>query len=149
MKAVVQRVSSAQVVVDGEIVGTIGRGVLTLLGVGNGDTEKELEWLISKILKLRIFEDGAGKMNLSLQDIGAEHLIVSQFTLYGDARKGNRPSFVDAAPPETARILYEKALKLSQAQGVKTEGGRFQADMKVTLVNDGPVTILLDTGGQS
>jgi D-aminoacyl-tRNA deacylase len=145
MRALVQRVRSAKVVVDGRTVGEIGPGLLTLLGVGQGDTEKELDWIIKKILRLRIFEDPTGKMNLSLLDTGGEHLIVSQFTLYADTQKGNRPSFVDAAPPEVARALYEKALVLSHAQGVKTAGGQFQAHMEVSLVNDGPVTLMMDS----
>jgi D-tyrosyl-tRNA(Tyr) deacylase len=145
MRAVIQRVRFARVQVDGTIVGEIGTGILTLLGVRQGDTERELEWMISKILKLRVFEDEQGKMNLSLLDIRGEHLIVSQFTLLGDARKGNRPSFMEAAPPDLARPLYEKALELSRSQGVRTEGGRFQAEMKVSLENDGPVTLVIDS----
>jgi D-tyrosyl-tRNA(Tyr) deacylase len=145
MRAVVQRVTSAQVDVDGKTVGQIGRGVMTLLGIKSGDTERELEWMMGKIARLRIFEDGAGKMNLSLLDIGGEHLVVSQFTLYGDAAKGNRPSFIDAARPEVAKPLYERALEMSRALGLKTEGGQFQADMRVNLVNDGPVTLILET----
>ena len=125
--------------------GEIGAGIVTLLGVAPTDTEKELDWLISKIVKLRIFEDGAGKMNLSLLDLKREHLIVSQFTLYGDAKQGNRPGFVGAARPEIARPLYEKSLELSRSLGVKTEGGQFQAEMRVHLINDGPVTLILDT----
>jgi D-aminoacyl-tRNA deacylase len=145
MRAVIQRVKSAQVKVDGEIVGQIGPGILTLLGVGQGDSEKQLEWIIGKILRLRIFEDAEGKMNRSLQETQGEHLIVSQFTLYGDTSKGNRPSFVTAAAPALAQPLYERALELSRAQGVKTEGGRFQAHMEVSLVNDGPVTLVIDS----
>ena len=148
MKALIQRVSSAQVTVDGKVVGKIGPGILTLLGVAKTDvgpdTEKKLDWLISKILKLRIFEDDQGKMNLSLQDKGYEHLIVSQFTLCGDPSKGNRPSFIDAAAPEDARKIYERAIEISRAQGTKTEGGQFQAHMKVELINDGPVTFMLE-----
>ena len=145
MRAVIQRVLSAQVDVDGKTVGKIGRGVMTLLGIRQGDSEKELDWLIGKIARLRIFEDEQGKLNRSLLDVGGEHLIVSQFTLYGDARQGNRPSFIDAARPEAARPLYEKALELSRGLGLKTEGGQFQADMKVALVNDGPVTLILES----
>jgi len=145
LRAVIQRVQSAEVQVDGKTVGRIGRGVLTLLGVKDGDTERELEWILGKIARLRIFEDEAGKMNLSLQDVKGEHLIVSQFTLYGDASKGNRPSFITAARPEVARPLYEKALEMSRGLGLKTEGGQFQADMKVCLVNDGPVTLVIDS----
>ncbi len=144
MRAVVQRVLGASVSVDGEGVGSIGKGFLTLLGIKKGDTREDLEKLIQKILKLRVFEDAEGKMNLSLQDVGGAHLIVSQFTLYGDCRKGNRPSFIEAAGPEEARALYEAALQLSEASGIPTQGGRFQADMKVSLVNDGPVTLIVE-----
>ena len=145
MKALIQRVKSARVTVDGKVVGSIGPGILTFLGVAVGDTEKELEWTVSKILKLRIFEDDQGKMNLSLADKGAEHLIVSQFTLCGDTSKGNRPSFIGAAPPDVAKPLYEKALALSSAAGVRTAGGQFQAHMEVELINDGPVTFILSS----
>lgn len=149
MRAVIQRVRSARVdVIEGgasHLTGEIGAGILTLLGIAPGDTEKDLEWIVQKILKLRIFEDSAGKMNLSLLDLKLEHLIVSQFTLYGDCGQGNRPSFIGAARPEVAQPLYEKALELSRALGVKTEGGRFQAEMRVQLVNDGPVTLVLDS----
>ena len=144
MRAVVQRVREASVTVEGREVGRIGPGLLTLLGVRKGDTESDLEKLMQKILKLRIFEDAAGKMNLSLQDVKGSHLIVSQFTLYGECKNGNRPSFIDAARPEEAKALYDKALALSAAAGVPTEGGRFQADMKVSLVNDGPVTLIVE-----
>lgn len=144
MRALIQRVRSAKVVVDGSVVGEIGPGILTLLGVGANDTDADAERIVSKILKLRIFEDDAGKMNLSLLDRGYSHLIVSQFTLYGDTSKGNRPSFVDAGKPELANRLYEKALAFSRAQGVKTEGGKFQAHMEVSLLNDGPVTFWLE-----
>lgn len=149
MRAVIQRVKSAQVeVVEGDatrVVGAVGPGVLTLLGVAPTDTEKDLEWLIGKIARLRIFEDDQGKMNLSMLDLKREHLIVSQFTLYGDAKQGNRPSFTSAARPEIARPLYEKAIELSRSLGLKTEGGQFQAEMRVSLVNDGPVTLIIDT----
>lgn len=148
MRALIQRVKSARVTVDGEVVGEIGPGILTLLGVGQGDTERELKWVIEKILKLRIFEDPAGKMNLSVQDVGGSHLLVSQFTLYGDCAKGNRPSFVGAGPPDLARALYERGLELSRASGVPTAGGRFQADMQVSLVNDGPVTLWIESPAQ-
>jgi D-tyrosyl-tRNA(Tyr) deacylase len=144
VRALIQRVKHAQVVVDGEVVGRIGPGILTLLGVGRADTAVEVEKVVGKVLRLRIFEDEQGRMNRSLVDTGGEHLIVSQFTLYGDAAKGNRPSFVDAAPPEPARALYEHALAFSGAQGVRTEGGRFQAHMEVTLLNDGPVTLMVE-----
>jgi D-tyrosyl-tRNA(Tyr) deacylase len=143
MRAVVQRVKEAEVRVDGEVVGRIESGLLTLLGVGKGDTDADLEKLIRKIVKLRIFEDAAGKMNLGLSEVGGSHLIVSQFTLYGDCSQGNRPSFMDAGSPDEAKRLYGRALELSASLGVPTQGGRFQADMKVSLVNDGPVTLIL------
>ena len=144
MKAVVQRVLNASVVVDGKQVSSIDKGYLTLLGVAKGDSEEQLQKLMTKILALRIFPDETGKMNLSLKDVGGEHLIVSQFTLLGDASKGNRPSFIGAELPDRAKELYEKALVLSESQGVKTQGGIFGADMKVSLLNDGPVTLLLE-----
>lgn len=144
MRAVIQRVKQAKVVVDGNSVGEIGPGVLTLLGVAQGDGIADVERVISKILRLRIFEDEAGKMNRSLLDTGGSHLIVSQFTLCGDLSKGNRPSFVGAASPDEARKLYEQALELSRAAGVTTEGGKFQSEMQVSLLNDGPVTFVLD-----
>ncbi|MGE9746080.1 D-aminoacyl-tRNA deacylase [Bdellovibrio bacteriovorus] len=144
MKAVVQRVQNASVVVDGKLVSSIDKGYLTLLGVAKGDSEEQLQKLMTKILALRIFPDETGKMNLSLKDVGGEHLIVSQFTLLGDASKGNRPSFIGAELPDRAKELYEKALVLSKSQGVKTQGGIFGADMKVSLLNDGPVTLLLE-----
>lgn len=145
MRALIQRVKSAQVRVNNTIVGEIGSGVLTLLGVGEADTEKQVEWMISKILKLRIFEDDQGKMNLSLLDLKKEHLIVSQFTLYGDCSKGNRPSFISAGKPEVAQKLYEKSVELSQFMGVKTQAGKFQAHMEVSLINDGPVTLWIES----
>ncbi|XGC82199.1 D-aminoacyl-tRNA deacylase [Bdellovibrio bacteriovorus] len=144
MKAVVQRVAKASVMVDGKTISQIGKGYLTLLGVAKGDTEEQLNKLIQKILALRIFPDQEGKMNLSLKDVGGEHLIVSQFTLLGDASKGNRPSFINAELPERAKALYEKALKLSSEQ-VPTQGGEFGADMKVNLINHGPVTLIIET----
>ena len=146
MRAVIQRVKWAKVVVDGVVQGEIGPGLMTLLGVAKGDTIAEVEWMISKILRLRIFEDEQGKMNKSLVEVAGGHLIVSQFTLYGDASKGNRPSFMNAAPPLEAQALYEKALELSQAGGIVTAGGKFQAHMEVSLLNDGPVTLVLDSG---
>ena len=145
MRAVIQRVKTARVVFDGELVSEIGPGLLTLLGVHQNDTEKDVEWLMKKIISLRIFEDLAGKMNLSLADVTGEHLIVSQFTLWADTRKGNRPSFIEAAPAQLAKMLYDQALVFSQGLGVKTKGGRFQTHMVVTLENDGPVTITLDS----
>jgi D-tyrosyl-tRNA(Tyr) deacylase len=140
MRAVVQRVGSASVSVDGETIAAIGRGLLVLLGVKNGDTEEDADKLARKLLALRIFEDADGRMNLSVGDAGGEILCVSNFTVYGDARKGNRPSFVAAAAPEEAERLYEK---VREALGAK--GGRFGAHMAVMLVNDGPVTVILDT----
>jgi len=145
MKAVVQRVLEAEVVVEGCAVGKIGPGLLTLLGIEAGDTEEDLARLVEKILKLRIFDDAGGKMNLSLLDTRGSHLIVSQFTLCGDTSRGNRPSFLTAARPEAAKPLYEKALEVSRLAGVLTEGGQFQTDMKVRLVNDGPVTLILES----
>lgn len=147
MKAVVQRVSSASVDVEGATVGRIERGLLVLLGVARGDGESDARWLAEKILSLRIFEDGAGKMNLGLEEAGGDLLAVSQFTLLGDCRKGRRPSFVRAAPPEEANRLYERFVELVRERGVRVETGRFQAHMKVHLVNDGPVTILLESPG--
>lgn len=143
MRAVIQRVRNAEVVVDGRVVSKIGHGIVTLLGIAKGDDEATLSKLISKVCELRMFEDDAGKMNRSLKDVGGEHLIVSQFTLLGDCSSGRRPSFIDAERPELAKPLYERAIELSRAAGVKTEGGVFQADMKVGLVNDGPVTFVL------
>jgi D-aminoacyl-tRNA deacylase len=145
MRAVVQRVSSARVEVDGQVTGEIGRGLLVLLGVGQGDTECEAAWLAEKIAGLRIFEDEAGKMNLSVQDIGGAVLIVSQFTLFGDCRRGRRPSFTEAAPPEAADRLYQDFCTRLRAAGIPVATGLFQAHMDVHLVNDGPVTIWLDT----
>jgi D-aminoacyl-tRNA deacylase len=140
MRAVVQRVGSASVTVGGETIAAIGRGLLILLGVRNGDEDADADKLARKLLALRIFEDADGRMNLSVADAGGEILCVSNFTVYGDTRKGNRPSFVEAAPPEEAERLYEK---VREALGAK--GGRFGAHMAVTLVNDGPVTVILDT----
>ena len=144
MRALIQRVKWAKVVVEGKTVGEIGPGILTFLGVGANDTETDAERIVAKIAKLRIFEDEAGKMNLSLLDRSYSHLIVSQFTLYGDTTKGNRPSFVDAAKPDLAKSLYEKALNHSKALGLKTESGTFQAEMEVSLLNDGPVTFSIE-----
>ena len=140
MRAVVQRVSSASVTVDGERVSDIGRGLLVLLGVRDGDTGDQADKLARKLLALRVFEDEDGRMNLAVDDVNAEILCVSNFTVYGDTRKGNRPSFVEAAAPEEAERLYER---VRETLGAK--GGRFGAHMAVELVNDGPVTVILDT----
>ena len=144
MKAVVQRVSRGSVFVEGEEIGAIGRGVVVLLGVGVGDDLSQARFLADKIANLRIFEDREGKMNLSLLDIRGEALVVSQFTLYGDCRKGRRPSFTEAAPPEEAQQLYLKFCDLLRETGVIVETGRFQAMMKVEIINEGPVTLLLE-----
>jgi D-tyrosyl-tRNA(Tyr) deacylase len=146
MRAVVQRVSRAQVAVNREITGEIGLGVLVLLGVGRDDTEADATYLAEKICGLRIFEDDQGKMNRSVQDVGGSVLAVSQFTLYGDVRRGKRPSFDAAAAPEKARQLYEFFVEQIRAAGLRCETGRFQEMMRVELVNEGPVTILLDSG---
>lgn len=145
MKAVVQRVSRCSVTVDDRLVGSIGKGLLVLLGVADSDTEKELDYLADKIIGLRIFEDGQGKMNLSLQDVEGELLVVSQFTLFGDCKKGRRPSFTGAGKPEHANVLYERFLCRAEELGVQVQRGVFGADMKVELLNDGPVTLILDT----
>jgi D-aminoacyl-tRNA deacylase len=145
MRAVVQRVSRASVKVGGEITGDIGLGLLVLLGVGAGDTQSEADYLVEKIIGLRIFEDAAGKMNLSVAEVGGALLVVSQFTLYGDARRGRRPSFDAAAPPQQARELYEYFVEKVRAASLRCETGRFQETMKVELANEGPVTILLDS----
>lgn len=145
MRAVVQRVRESKVTVDGRIVGEIGPGILVLLGVEEEDTEKDVEYLAEKIAHLRIFQDGEGKMNLSVKDIGGGALIVSQFTLMGDCRKGRRPSYSHAARPELAIPLYEKFIKAMQGWGVQTGEGVFQAMMDVHLINDGPVTLLVDS----
>jgi D-tyrosyl-tRNA(Tyr) deacylase len=145
MRAVVQRVSRAKVTVPGETAGEIALGLLVLLGVGKEDSEGSADHLAEKILGLRIFEDDGGKMNRSVVDVGGAMLVVSQFTLYGDVRKGKRPSFDDAAPPQKARELYEYFVAKIRAAGVRGETGRFQETMSVELVNEGPVTILLDS----
>lgn len=145
MRAVIQRVSNASVTVDGKVAGAIGPGLLVLLGVGRNDTEQDAEALAQKIIELRVFQDDAGKMNLSLRDTGGSLLVVSQFTLYGDTRKGRRPSFDLAAPPEQARRLYEHFVEAARRQGVHVETGVFQAMMSVSLVNEGPVTFLVET----
>lgn len=145
MRAVLTRVSSASVAIDGQIVGQIGRGFLILLGVGPEDTERECRALAEKCLALRIFEDENGKMNLGLESVGGQVLVVSQFTLYGNCRKGRRPSFTGAAGPELGNALYERFLAICEELGYPPQHGRFGADMKVESVNDGPVTLILDT----
>ncbi|HRC54432.1 MAG TPA: D-aminoacyl-tRNA deacylase [Kofleriaceae bacterium] len=146
MRAVVQRVSHASVTVDGACVGAIEAGLLVLLGAGAGDSSADLEYLVDKLVNLRIFSDDAGKMNRSVLDIGGGVLVVSQFTLYGDARKGRRPAFTDALEPVAAKALYEQSLERLRKAGVRqVASGVFAADMKVDLRNDGPVTILLDS----
>jgi D-tyrosyl-tRNA(Tyr) deacylase len=145
MRAVVQRVSEASVTVDGERIGEIGAGLLVLVGVAEGDTETDAAYVAEKVVNLRIFEDDAGKMNRSLLDVGGELLAVSQFTLLGDARKGRRPSFIDAAPPDVGNRLYEAFCVAVRETGVRVATGKFQAMMDVALVNQGPVTILIDS----
>lgn len=145
MRACIQRVSRARVVVDGEVTGEIERGLLVLLGIAAIDTDAELTWLADKIVGLRIFDDADGKMNLSLADVGGEMLVVSQFTLYGDCRKGRRPSFIDAAPPEMAEAMYDRFVAHIAKSGIPTTTGRFRTMMAVELTNDGPVTIWIDT----
>ena len=145
MRAVVQRVSSASVTVDNKIIGKIQQGLLVLVGIKANDTEKDIDYIINKIQKLRIFEDEEGKMNISVKDIGGSILIVPNFTLYGDARKGARPSFMASGSIEEAEKKYEMLLKKLESLEVHVETGEFQADMQVALTNDGPVTILLDS----
>jgi len=149
MRAVVQRVKSSSVTVGGEVIGEIGRGLNILLGIKEDDTEADMDYIIQKIVNLRIFEDEAGKMNRSLLDVGGELLIVSQFTLYGDCRKGRRPSFIRSGPVEAAKAKYERFVEKIQEQPVaKIAYGQFQADMDVAILNDGPVTLLLDSEKQ-
>ena len=145
MRAVLQRVSRAHVAIAGETVGAIDKGLLVLLGVAQTDTADQVSWMADKIVNLRIFSDADGKMNLSLLDAGGACLVVSQFTLFGDARKGRRPSFIEAAPPPVAVPLYEAFLDAVRAHGVSVAAGRFGADMQVELVNDGPVTLILES----
>jgi D-tyrosyl-tRNA(Tyr) deacylase len=145
VRAVLQRVSSASVTVDGRVIGAITRGLLVLLGVERGDGPSDRDYIVSKIREVRIFADAAGKMNLSVADAGGAVLVVSQFTLSGDVRKGRRPSFDGAAPPAEAKLLYEDAVRALRDTGLRVETGEFQAMMDVALVNDGPVTILLDS----
>ena len=148
MRAVVQRVTRAGVTVDGEVVGAIDHGLLLLLGIGEGDTEKEARWLAHKTANLRIFSDTEGKMNLSVQDVGGSVLVVSQFTLHGDIRRGFRPSFAHAAPPGVAEPLVEFFCDVLRSEGVPVADGLFGAHMVVELVNDGPVTIILEKDPQ-
>lgn len=145
MRAVIQRVSRAQVRVDGKTTGEIGPGLLILLGVGQGDTSREADYLLDKIINLRVFEDAGGKMNLSLLETGGQLMVISQFTLYADCRKGRRPSFTDAAPPGEAQKLYDYFVDAARRRGLQAATGVFQALMEVELVNSGPVTILLDS----
>ena len=145
MRAVVQRVKKSAVTVDGKVTGSIGQGLMVLIGVKKGDTEADAEYLARKIAALRVFDDENGVMNVNIKDAGGEILAVSQFTLYGDARKGNRPSYFDAAGPEEANALYLNVIERLQADGLHVEEGIFQTEMLVDIANDGPVTILLDS----
>jgi D-tyrosyl-tRNA(Tyr) deacylase len=145
MRACVQRVSRAEVTIDGAVAGRIGKGLVVLLGVGQEDGEAEAAWLAEKVAGLRIFEDDSGKMNRSLAEIGGAMLVVSQFTLYGDCRRGRRPSFTSAAPPELAERLYERFVAAVREAGIDVATGRFREHMDVSLVNDGPVTLWIDT----
>ena len=145
MRAVIQRVNKASVAVDGKIIGEIGHGLLIFLGVGEGDTEADMKYIADKSIGLRIFTDENDKMNLSVGDVGGEMLVISQFTLYGDCRKGRRPSFTGSMEPTGAEELYEKFIGYVAATGIRVSHGEFGADMKVELINDGPVTMLLDS----
>lgn len=144
MKFVIQRVNHAEVKVDGETVGKIGKGFLVLIGVGREDTKEDADWYLKKLLGLRIFEDENGKTNLSLKDVGGELLLVSQFTLYANCKKGNRPSFIEAGEPDKAEALYEYMIEEAAKRVPVVQHGSFGADMKVSLINDGPFTVLLD-----
>jgi D-tyrosyl-tRNA(Tyr) deacylase len=145
MRAVIQRVSRAKVRIDGHTKGEIGKGLLILLGIGKGDTNREANDLLEKVIHLRIFEDAEGKMNLSLLDVSGDLMVISQFTLYADCRRGRRPSFTDAGSPEEAEALYDYFINQAKSRGMKVASGTFQAVMEVDLVNFGPVTILLDS----
>src|SRR5438045_2105304 len=145
MRVVLQRVRQASVEVDGAVVGSIGRGLLVLLGVGKEDTRADADYMVGKVIELRVFPDDAGKMNRSLLEVGGSLLVVSQFTLYGDCRKGRRPSFDRAAPPEQARRLYEYFIERLTSRNIIVQTGVFQAEMQIHLVNDGPVTFILDS----
>lgn len=144
MKTVIQRVKSASVTVDGETIGAIDHGLLVLLGVEHGDTDLEVQWLTEKISQLRVFDDHNGKMNLSVLDVKGSILIVSQFTLLADCRRGRRPAFTNAADPKLANQLYQNFIESIRKLGITTQSGRFAADMQVSLINDGPVTLLVD-----
>ena len=148
MRAVIQRVSQASVTVEGRVGGAIQRGLVILVGARAGDTESEAQWMASKIATLRIFDDDEGKLNRSVQDVGGSALVVSQFTLYGDARKGRRPSYTEAAPPDVAEPLIRRLVELLEAEGVPVQTGVFRAHMLVEIHNDGPVTILLEQDAQ-
>lgn len=148
MRAVVQRVKEASVTVEGTVVGSISHGLLVLLGVGSGDTSADVKYMAKKIGGLRIFPDEQGKLNRDVQEVGGSILAVSQFTLYGDCRRGKRPSFSAAAPPELARALYEEFVAELRSLGIGVETGVFQAHMEVSLVNDGPVTLIVDSEGE-
>lgn len=145
MRAVIQRVKSAEVFVDGRLTGKIGKGLLVFIGVAKGDGEEDLSFFASKLPEIRIFEDESGKFNLSLREVKGELLVVSQFTLYGDCRRGRRPSFTEAEEPNLAKSLYERLVLELKEQGVPIQTGEFQAKMEVHLINDGPVTLLLDS----
>lgn len=145
MRSVVQRVKRASVTVNGETVGEICAGLLVLLAVGLDDDEGDISWMVDKLVGLRIFEDAEGKMNRSVQELGGQILVVSQFTLYGDCRRGRRPSFSTAAPPEQAKAKFDQCVDAIRGRGLKVETGVFQAEMDVALINDGPVTVLLDS----
>ncbi len=145
MRALVQRVAHAQVVVAGEVVGKIGRGLLVFLGVGHDDGPTQVEWMAEKLVGLRIFEDDHEKMNRSVADVGGDILLVSQFTLYGDCRRGKRPSFVEAAPPELAAALYAEVVDSITRRGIRVATGRFREQMEVSLLNEGPVTLWIET----
>jgi D-tyrosyl-tRNA(Tyr) deacylase len=145
MRVVIQRVEQASVTVDDKVVGAIGKGLLVLLGVEAGDTDADLAFIKRKIINLRVFDDGQGRMNLSVRDVAGAILVVSQFTLHGDTRRGNRPDFTRAAPADQARAAYERLIRELRAEGARVESGIFQAMMKVTLTNDGPVTVIVDS----
>ena len=145
MRAIIQRVSKAEVVVDNDVTGKIQQGLLVLLGIEEGDSQKDCDYLADKVAGLRVFDDAEGKMNLAVTDVDGKLLVVSQFTLLGDCRKGRRPSFVDAAPPEIGQQQYEAFCQRIREQGIDVETGRFRSHMQVQLVNDGPVTLMLDS----